>query len=357
MGLSAVESVGDAIDVTREFLTPLAAGRWLKLSAVVFLLSGGGLNLSTSVPPLPPTLDPTYRGLPEQEPTGAEQPPPEDVRLSELLPEVSVEVVAAAVAVLAVTVLAYLAVQALAEFVFVDSLRSGTVAVRRYADRWWRASLSLLAFRLSVWAGAVALVGGAVLSVLELGIRADLASAGALIAPLGVVVGLLASLVNQFTSVFVVPVMIQEERGLLSSWRRFWPAVTGSVTEFVAYAIIRYVLGMVLAAVAAAAVLAIAGLAGLAIAVVAGAALLASGAGVTNAAVLAVIAALGLLFVAILAAVAAVVQVPVQSYLRYYALLVLGDVDTAFDLIPEQRERARDRTLGVGRREPEPADR
>jgi len=41
-------------------------------------------------------------------------------------------------------------------------------------------------------------------------------------------------------------------------------------------------------------------------------------------------------------AVAALVQVPVQAYLRYYALLVLGDVEPEFDLVPDQRAAVRE---------------
>jgi hypothetical protein len=46
---------------------------------------------------------------------------------------------------------------------------------------------------------------------------------------------------------------------------------------------------------------------------------------------------LALIFIVMMA----FVQVPVQVYLRYWALLVLGDVDSALDLIPEQREAVR----------------
>lgn len=37
----------------------------------------------------------------------------------------------------------------------------------------------------------------------------------------------------------------------------------------------------------------------------------------------------------------ALVHVPILTYLRYYALLVLDDIEESFDLIPEQREAIR----------------
>jgi len=49
----------------------------------------------------------------------------------------------------------------------------------------------------------------------------------------------------------------------------------------------------------------------------------------------------GILFALAALVVALLVTVPVQTYLRYYALLILGDVDADLDLIPEQRAIAR----------------
>jgi len=48
------------------------------------------------------------------------------------------------------------------------------------------------------------------------------------------------------------------------------------------------------------------------------------------------------LLIPLLILLSALIQVPVVTYLRYYALLVLGDTDSALDLIPEQRAAVRD---------------
>lgn len=57
---------------------------------------------------------------------------------------------------------------------------------------------------------------------------------------------------------------------------------------------------------------------------------------------IAVLAVVGLLFLLAVLAVVAVAGVPVVTYLRYCALLVLGDIEPAFDLVPEQRAAVRD---------------
>jgi hypothetical protein len=63
---------------------------------------------------------------------------------------------------------------------------------------------------------------------------------------------------------------------------------------------------------------------------------------VVEAAGWAVIIVAALLFGLALVALVLVVSVPVQTFLRYYALLVLGDTNEAFDLIPERRRAIRE---------------
>lgn len=50
-----------------------------------------------------------------------------------------------------------------------------------------------------------------------------------------------------------------------------------------------------------------------------------------------VLAVVVLLFGLSVLVVVALAQVPVVTYLRYYALVVLGDVDSDLDLIPDRR--------------------
>ncbi|QLG60370.1 hypothetical protein HUG12_00815 [Halorarum salinum] len=54
-----------------------------------------------------------------------------------------------------------------------------------------------------------------------------------------------------------------------------------------------------------------------------------------------VLAVVGLLFALATLVVVALARVPVVTYLRYYALLVLGDVDERLDLVPKRRAAIR----------------
>lgn len=350
MSLSAVSSIGDAIDLTREFMTPFAPGRILKLSVVVFLLSGGGISLSANVPPVPPTLDPTYSG-----PTADEATVDELFAETELgdaglgaIPEELLLAVLAAVVVLALLALTFAAIASIAEFVFVESLRSGAVTLRQYTARRWKQGLSLLVFRVTLGVVSTAVVVLLALLALELGIADSLTRALVYAGTAGALVALTSTVISSLTTYFVVPTMIQEDRGIISGWRRVWAAVRAQPVEFAVFVVAQYALGLVLAAAVVTVLAFSGGLIALALAVVFGTVIVVGGFGITSGPGLALVLVAVVLGLTTLAIIAAVLQVPVQSYLRYYALLVLGDVDERLDLVPEQRERARESQLGLG---------
>lgn len=319
----AVDNLGDAIDVTREFLTPIRKWMWLKLALVVFFVS------SFSSAPTP-TTDVSWMGEPQTEEVPAEE-------LPTLEPELIPVLVGLAI-VLAAIGLFFAAIAAIMEFVLVGSLRAGEVHVRRYGKRHLGRALRLFGFRIGLGLLVLALIGGP-LALVEFagpGLTALGLAPIALLGVYAVVVGLVYLVVDKFTTEFVVPVMLLEERGVLSAWRRFWPALATNKLEYLVYAIVSVVVAIVL---------------GIAITIVWGLAILVL-------LIPAVIVGVGLFFlgpiglvIGIPLAIAFVIvvfllyfllEVPVISYLRYYALLVLGDTDPELDLIPEQRGAVRD---------------
>ncbi|MCL9812672.1 DUF7544 domain-containing protein [Natranaeroarchaeum aerophilus] len=350
MSLSAVSSVGDAIDLTREFMTPFSPGRILKLSVVVFVLSGGGISLSANVPPVPPTLDPTYSGPTADEVTMEELFAEAGVADTGLgaIPEELLLALLIAAAVLGLIAIVFAAIASIAEFVFVESLRSGDVTIRQYTSRRWKQGLSLLAFRIALGLLSTAFVALIAVLALELGIADSLIRALVYAGTAGALVVLTTTVISSLTTYFVVPAMIQEDRGILSGWKRVWEALRAQPVEFVVFVVVQYVLGLVLAAVVATVLVFSGGLIALALAVVFGTIIIVGGIGVTSGAGLALVIVAAVIGLTLLTVIGAVLQVPVQSYLRYYALLVLGDVDDRLDLVPDQRERARESQLGLG---------
>lgn len=132
--------------------------------------------------------------------------------------------------------------------------------------------------------------------------------------------------------------MIAEERGVLAAWRRFWPTLTGQWKQYLAYVVARFVLG-----VAGSILVGILVVVGLIVLAIPTGILGVGGVAAADAAgpigwVVVGFAVVAFVIAAILLAL--VVSVPVQTYLRYYELCVLGDTNEAFDVIAERRRVA-----------------
>lgn len=327
MRLYAVEDATDALAAARAFLLPFDGRRWAKLAVLVFFVASG------AGPSAPSRLQ--FTGWP------ADPPGLPRGLLDALANDPWLVFSLAALALL--VGLAFALVASLFEFVFVQALRTDEVAIRRNVRRYWSRGLRLFAFRVVV--GLFALGAFVVLGLFVLvPIAMDLAPLAALAlvvaVPMAVLLGIGIAVLDGFTTAFVVPVMMLEDRGVLDGWRRFWPTLAGQWKQYLAYAVAVFFLGIALTLLAGIVVAVPLVLLFVPFAIVAWAvlALLAES-------LLQIALFLGLVvtYLLIAAAVIALVQVPVQSYLRYYALLVLGDTNPDLDVIPVRRAAIRDR--------------
>jgi len=332
MSLAALDAVDDAIDATRSFLWPFDLGRWLRLAVVVFFLGGTG------------SVNPVQFGG-SSPPGGTPGEPGQLPSVSEILNALSPTewlIVGAVVGTILLIGLAFAFVGAVMEFVFVESLRHERVSIREYWGERWRQGGRLFGFRLVVGLLSLALVFGPIVAAVWPLVTGGGVSVPAILSAVAfaVVVATLSGLFNGFTTQFVVPVMIAEDRTVLGAWRRFWPTVTGQWKEYAAYAVLRIVLAIAVSVVVGIAT----AIAALVVAIpfvvvgLVGAALL----GVAELAGWGVILLAVVLFALTMLVVSLLVAVPVQAYLRYYALLVLGDTEPAFDLFPERRRAIRE---------------
>ncbi|MFB6139075.1 MAG: hypothetical protein ABEJ26_01410 [Halosimplex sp.] len=325
MALAAVDALDDAYRATDAFLRPVDRGRWLRLALIGLFVGPPAANASGLQWSVPADETPAPGG-------------PVDVPA-----EVWVAV-AAAVVVAVALVLALLFVGSVMEYVLVESLREESVAIRAYWRRYVRRGASLFVFRLVVGLAvlaAVALLAALVFAPVAVGIgAASVVFFAVVLIPVFLALALVVGVVSSFTTAFVVPVTVCEDCGVLAGWRRFWPTLTAEWREFLAYAVLAFLLGVV----GSAAVAVVTALLAVVLAIpaaVLGA--LAFGLFVLFAPVgVAAFVVVGVGFALAVVAVAAVVQVPVVVYLRYYALLVLGETDERFDLIPQRRAAVRD---------------
>ena len=333
MALYAIDNLDDAIDATRGFLLPFEPWTWVKLAVVVFFIGGVGANVpgfnfssGTGV------SGPDVNGVPVEVPTE--------------LPAIPEYVVALAIvlAVLAVVLaIVFAIVGAIMEFVFYRSLSEQAVSIRRYWSETWGKGLRLFAFRLGfgiLVAVVFLLIVGIVALPFAFGINGfAIAAMFLVVLPLLFLVGVGAAIVYGFTTAFVAPIMLMESVGVLEGWRRFGPTLRGAWKQYLAFAVAVLVINIALGIAAAFVVGILALLLAIPFVLVGvGLYLLFSPLGTVG---IVTLAALVLAFLAIVFTVALLVQVPLVTYVRYYGLLVLGDTDSRFDLIPEQRAAIR----------------
>ena len=335
MTLAALDDIDDAIDATRSFLWPFDLGRWLKLVFVVFFLGGTGF------------VNPVQfggSGSPGDVTGDTPSDPGQLPNVSEIISSITTTewlLIGAVVGTFLLIGLAFAFVGAVMEFVFVESLRHERVSIREYWGGRWRQGSRLFGFRLVVGLLSFALVVGPIAAALW-----PLLTGGGfslvtllLAVAFAMVVAMVSALLNGFTTQFVVPVMIAEDRTVLGAWRRFWPTMTGQWKEYVAYAFVRIVLSIAVSVVVGIVTVIGAVLFAIPFVIVGliGAALL----GVSGIVGWAMIVLAIVLFTLTMILITLVVAVPVQAYLRYYALLVLGDTEEAFDLVAERRRAIR----------------
>ncbi|WP_276270555.1 DUF7544 domain-containing protein [Haloarcula litorea] len=375
MTLHAVDDIGDAIDATKSFVLPFELGTWLRLAFVVFFIGGGGgtggvQNLSNlgdmggggggggtggsggfgataPLESLPAVTDGLARltlpgGLLQTGGPGPGLPP----GAAEALAGFGLLTLLVVVLVVVALVVVFAVLGALMEFVFVQSLVDREVHVRRYARDHLGNGLRLLGFRIVVGLAMLVVFGGLALalflavlggSATDLGASVILGSFGLFVLLL-VVAAVVGGTINGFTNVFVVPLMVDDDDGVVASWQRLLDSLTDHPKQYLAYLALSVVLGIGVGIVGAvlgvvAAIVLLIPFGGLALVFwfALGQGLLAGVlAGISLAA-----------FALVLLVVANLIKAPLLAFLRYYAMLVLGDIDADLDPIPEVRADVR----------------
>ncbi|MDL5361732.1 DUF4013 domain-containing protein [Halalkalicoccus sp. NIPERK01] len=329
MALYAIDDLDDAWVATREFLTPLSARRLLALAVIVFFVGGSGSGFPGSA---------SGTGVPAE--TDAGVTPSLDALWTVVAENALVIGLVGAAALL--VVLAFAFVGALMEFVLVESLRTDEVRLRDYSRAFLGEGLRLFGFRIAITAvgliPALALVGFG-LATAGTGALTELGGVALVaLALLSVPAFVLLALVDAATTAFVVPVMLVRETGVLGAWRAFWPTLAGQWPQYLAYGLVALLLNVAVGFLFALLLGIVALFFLVPFAIIAASTTLI----VSEPIVAAVAVVLGSLFVLFLGIVVLLVQVPVLTYLRYYALFVLGDTDGGLDPIPEVRRTVRE---------------
>ena len=369
MSWHAIDSVDEAIEETRSFLSPFAVGRWLKLALISIFVGTGGsglglLNLPSSIPGddspgnmsagggnvttdgniTPPSggeFAPGGNVTAGAPPTG-EVPPP-----SELLEMAGAELgllVAIGLLLVGIVLLLGLLTETL-RFVFYDDLQTDTVRLIEPAKRRFGQALRLYGFKLGLGLLTVGPLAGLVVFFAVADIPVGLlvfAAAGLLI--IGVM--LLSTIVSRITNEFVVPTMVVTDSGVLDGWRRFWPVFRGQLSQFGVYLVVHFLLLLavgiaqaILSVIVYGIVLTIGGVIGLVIVFGLFGGLSAAA---SSTAALVVLGLLALVTLLIGWVVLLPVQIAVLTYVTNYEVAMLAACDEELRLRPETTTSADD---------------
>jgi hypothetical protein len=332
MALHATESLGDALDATKELLVPFDGGAWLRIAVMAFFIGGLGA----------PTVGPNVRYSGD----------PSEFQVEEIVNGsitgvgLSLTAIAAIVAAVVSFALLLLYIGSVMEFVLVETLRTREASVRDRFRAFGGLGARLFGFRLVLFVLTAAMFGAIVFPAVFTGSLVWLV----LLVPVIFFVVPVVAVVHGFTNVFVVPVMLHERCGVLAGWRRFAGAARGHLDEFGVY----LVLSIILSWVGSLLVGIVGGVIGLLLLLPIG---IAAWFAFLSGGPVALVVLVPLLLVAFLflLAVGAVVQVPVLTYLRYYALFVLGGA-TEYDLVDDVRREIHATPGDDGRDDPDPGD-
>ncbi|AGB15679.1 hypothetical protein Halru_1061 [Halovivax ruber XH-70] len=329
--MHAVSALGDAIAVTRDYLTPVDARQWLKLAVVVVFVSGLMVT-----PPTTPAAEPSPAPVVD----GSTEPMPFENPFSDG------ELVTLAIAVAALLLgvwLVFTLIGSLLEFVLIEALRSGPVEIRAGVRAHGRKGLSLFAFRIALTVLALAIV--AIPAALQLRPidpsqpidpiqRASLSTLGGLIV-LALVVGLVYWIVMRLTTEFVVPVMLRTDSGVRAGWGRFLQPLRSNVGEYVVYLVLVTLVDFVGAIAVGIVTAAVGFVVAIPFVVLVVVAFFLGPLAIPSLIVLAIVGLVTFLLLT------AAIRMPLVVYVRYYALLVLGATDSTLDLIPDRRDTTR----------------
>jgi hypothetical protein len=345
MSLHALDDIGDALDATKSLLLPVDPPQWLRLALVVFFIGGGGGGFNMlrgvsgttdlaaengdggSAGSTEPVLQMSDPGI-----------PPEELFTD--------SVVIAAIVAIGVFVLMTALLSNFMEFVFTQALIEREIHVRQYFTDNIGNGLRLFVFRAGIdllSLLSLALVGLVAVVIVRGGDAANI-SPEALLAllPVGIVVFavgiVVVGIITGFTNVFVVPLVVQGESGIIGGWRRLLSSISDQPKQYLGYLVLSVVLGVGVGIVGS-----IVGMiAFIALAIPFG--ILGAGIvfGLGHSGVGLILGvSIAALFVVCLLLVTTLIKVPVQSFLRYYAMLVLGDIDESLDPIPDVRSDIR----------------
>jgi len=225
----AVSSIEDAFEETYRILfKPVDVRFWLRLALVVFLISGFGLDQSLRIT---------------------------DAIDSDNLGGGAVLIIILVLLLLVCLILVMAYVSSVFSFVFVDAVLEGKVSLTEGFKKNAVNGLKYLLFKVAAALVSAVLFAVALLPLIVLVLLAIKAETAIIVAlavfgifyfiVVAVVFSIIGGLVYSFTNDFILPIMIQGKRGLLTSWSNLYNLIHQDFWQFLVYVIVKFGLGIV----------------------------------------------------------------------------------------------------------------
>lgn len=253
MSWYAFESIDDAFEEARLFLSPVSLRRWATLALIsIFVGTGGGslisfLNVGSSIPsedtsdtgsvPLNEAVNNHVSSISS---TGELSP-------AELIETASAElpVILAITTAVVGLILGIRLISVTLRFVFYEALHTDRIALIEPAKRRFGQALRLFGFILGLQlltAAPFVAVGAAFVFDVTLPTSPIALITGGVLAA-GIL--LASTFIGRVTHEFVVPIMVITDGGILDGWRRVWPVFRGQLAQFGIYLIVHFLVLLV----------------------------------------------------------------------------------------------------------------
>ena len=313
----AFSEISGAVDRTKNLLWPFQWGVWLRIALIALFIGGGGFNAPGS----------SYGDVSN---TGLAPGSFPDLGMDTL------GLILFIVGVVLLLALIWMFIGSVLQFVFVDCLTSGRILLARTFKERSGKGVRLLLFNIGI--GLIFLLMIAVLFLiffLPVMTGAPPGNAMAIGGVLAFILLLLlllipVVLIALFTTDFVVPVMIQDDCGVIAAWRQVIGILVPEWKQTVVYVFMKFVLGIAAAILLFIAILIALIIIGIPFVII----------GVVLATVFKVMNVMLLLllipFVVIMIPVVLLIEVPVVTFFRYYSLQVLGKLSEKYALLPNE---------------------
>ena len=310
----AAKTIGEALDRTTMLLWPPRRGVWLRIAIIALFLGGGMIN-----PIRTDSLN--WSGAP----TGIPGPSAISGYMSLIL---------TILAGLLIAGLIYIVISSIFQFIFVDCLSSGKILLTRTLRLRWRKGMHLVGFYIILLIIILFCTFVATLTIMvPVLLSKDPGIIRILLLLIETLVVLLIILIPIWvlailTADFVVPVMIEDDSGILTGWRQVITIFQGRWIEAGIYIALKLVLITITGIILGMVIFLISIPLGITNAV------LNTGSGWSPD-----ITPIGILCVglgtAAMLLISLLLLVPVITFFRYYSLAVLRDLDSRYTLLPE----------------------